>query len=661
MRLPTTGEVFQDKYEVHQIIGKGGFATVYRATDLEVGRDVALKVLSPRDGDYPEAVVARFLREARLLAGLQDPHTITMYDFGKTEDGLLFMVFEYVSGLDLSEVLKRRERLPAGEVAHILKQVLYALREAHNAGVFHRDIKPPNLLIYEYMGQRNCVKLLDFGVAKPVESHPLGPGNLTRKGAMVGTPRYMAPEQIYGRELTPAADIYSLGLVAYEMLTGRPAMDAKTNKERVRQQISEDRTVVPSDVGTPELRRVINRMVLKEPEDRFQTANEALVALRGGNSESERQRPRRPRVPTPSENDTIDENAMAKPRLSPSVVRVLLIGLGTTAAGLALVLGLTLLGRGGAQSAPPTLPPGLVELGSPSEPAPRIVIGAPEETTPTPVPLEPKSKVGCGGEGVEVGMRSGETTIDLLRSDWVRYVPKGYDPQVRYPVVMMFHNMFAKPAAFIESTDMPRLADEKGFVILATETKSRWKHTDDYEVLTRALETLREEVCVDDSRLYAIGHGRGGWFARDLGCYMPLSAIAITGSGQHADEKPCRPVPPIPTIRLFGLTDQLIPVQGGAGCIGTGDYLSAAAIDAGWADANDCHAPLVTWASHPNGACTLRQCGESARYVSCALQGGHGWPNAPPSVAPPNCHTAPAEFPYRDTIWRFFEQEGRRL
>lgn len=276
MELPGQGETFQHKYKLHEVLGKGGFAAVYRATDLEIGRDVAIKVLAPSEDGYSKGIESRFMREGRVIAGLQDPHTITMFEFGRSDDGLLFMVFEYVRGTDLS-ILVKRSALPEPAVAHIMRQVLQSLREAHAAGILHRDIKPANILIYEYMDDPYRAKLLDFGIAKPVAGDGL---DITSDGAMIGTPRYMAPEQIYGGELGPTADIYSLGLVAYEMLVGKPAITGRTTKEMMVQQLSDTPVTLPPTVPvSPGMRNIINRMLTRDPGSRFASADAAIQAL----------------------------------------------------------------------------------------------------------------------------------------------------------------------------------------------------------------------------------------------------------------------------------------------------------------------------------------------------------------------------------------------
>ena len=673
MRLPAAGEVFQGKYDLHRVIGKGGFATVFLAKDREVGREVALKILSPKDGKYPEAVVARFMREARLLAGLADPHTITMFDFGSTDDGLLFMVFEYVSGLDLGEHLKRRGALEPAEVESILKQVLMALREAHDAGVFHRDIKPANVLMYEYMGNPNCVKLLDFGVAKPAEAHPMGIENLTRKGALVGTPRYMAPEQIYGKDLTPSADLYSLGLVAYELLTGSAAMDGKTNKERVRQQLSNKKVVVPTSHGTPKLRSVINRMIEKDPRARFQSASEALGVLRGQTALSTSERGAL--VGSDEESDdTVAEGFMASPVAKQNLRRIGVYGLVTVSVGLLGIVGLR-------STATQDEPAEVVELGSaapkPGTPAARPDVRSPAPQAPTKATTEPVTAPqtsGCERRDVATGLQTHSSMIGLNARKYYVYVPSSYAERAPLPVVLMYHQTYGEPVQFMEETQVAELADKHGFLPVAptsSKTKSAgdraWEATDNFEFTAAVLDDVRTQYCTDPERTFAIGHGRGSWFARDLACYHPLSAIALSGGGVYRGEEQhtCRTDPATPTLRIYGADDKIIPEGGGSGCWGPRfEYASASEINNAWVNKYHCDPKPVVWMKHSAGTCQTWGCaGGQARFVSCRVDGGHDWPGfmVPPIANIVQCNSRPAQFPFMDTIWRFFEQEGRLL
>jgi serine/threonine protein kinase len=295
--FPKPGDLFASRYRIESIIGTGGFARVYLATQEDLGREVAIKVLSrgvfeeldsTRDRRKAESASRRFQREARLVSQLKDPNTVTIFDFGETEDGLLFIVFEHVDGTNLKELSWREGPLDPARVVRILERVLSSLQEAHAMGVLHRDIKPSNVMVFDYMGNEE-VKLLDFGVAKVrgsrvVTAHS---SELTTEGALVGTPRYMAPEQIREREVSPASDIFSLGLVAFEMLTRERANDNKTPVKIISRQLDEEPFMLPDELDIPRgLRSCVHRMLEKDPERRFQNAQMVLDALEQWDRES---------------------------------------------------------------------------------------------------------------------------------------------------------------------------------------------------------------------------------------------------------------------------------------------------------------------------------------------------------------------------------------
>ena len=272
VELPEPGTVLGGEHRLDAVVGEGGFGRVYRATTLKSGRDVAIKVLKPGQDGYQEKRAARFMRELRTIARLEEPTTVTLYDFGKTEDGLLYMVCEYVDGEDLSDVLHRRGRLSEPEVAHVLRQVLVSLREAHQRNLLHRDIKPANIRVFEYGGDPLRVKVLDFGLAKSLAANE---SPLTAKGKVVGTPRYMAPEQLLGEDLSAATDIYSLGLVAYELLMGPSSTLMRGLMGRPRQL-----RISKKDGVSDTMRRVVNRMLSKDRAERYPSAQLVLNALR---------------------------------------------------------------------------------------------------------------------------------------------------------------------------------------------------------------------------------------------------------------------------------------------------------------------------------------------------------------------------------------------
>ena len=284
--FPRLGETFQERYRLDQVIGQGGYARVYRAHQLDLGRDVAIKVLRPaaRNGSKAEEAARRFEREAKLVSQLRDPHTITVFDYGRTENGGLYMVTEFVHGTNLLDFLGTGGALAPGRAAAMTLGVLYSLQEAHERGILHRDIKPANVMVYELRGRPDQVKLLDFGIAKAFEDGSEGGADsmavaLTGQGRVVGSPGYMSPEQIRGESLTPSSDLYSLGLVFYEMLTGSRAIMADDLRAAFRQ-IDEFPILLPQDLDIPEeLREVVHKMIRKKVDERYQTTDEVIDAI----------------------------------------------------------------------------------------------------------------------------------------------------------------------------------------------------------------------------------------------------------------------------------------------------------------------------------------------------------------------------------------------
>ena len=218
---PLIGHTLDDKYRIEARLGIGGMGTVYRARHLLIDRAVAIKVLSQRFVE-DEAAQMRFRREAKAAGRLQHQNAVAVTDFGQTADGYVYIVMELLEGRTLRDVLAKEAPLDTARAVALMLQTSAAVAAAHEAGIIHRDLKPANIFIVHNSEVPAVVKVLDFGIAKLAtetleedEAH-----TLTQVGAMIGTPRYMAPEQCDGAELTPAADVYGLGVILYEMLTG---------------------------------------------------------------------------------------------------------------------------------------------------------------------------------------------------------------------------------------------------------------------------------------------------------------------------------------------------------------------------------------------------------------------------------------------------------
>ena len=261
--------VVASRYELGERLGGGAAADVYRAYDHTLERDVALKLLRPAFAEVPE-LLDRFDRESQTIASIEHRNVVAVTDHGRL-DGAPYLAMELVDGPTLQQLIRARGRLSESEVRDIGAQIASALEAAHTRGVIHRDLKPANILI----ATNGTVKVSDFGIA-----HLEASTQLTRTGEVLGTPRYVAPEQITGR-VDARSDLYALGVVLYELATGRPPFDGETSFEIVRKQLRErpvpPRALVPG--MTRELERVILRALEKDPARRFASAVAMRAAL----------------------------------------------------------------------------------------------------------------------------------------------------------------------------------------------------------------------------------------------------------------------------------------------------------------------------------------------------------------------------------------------
>jgi serine/threonine-protein kinase len=269
-RRPWIPAVLDDRYEIDRELGAGAAAVTVAALDRRLGRRVAIKILKPED-DRDQGFSARFAREARAAAAINHPHVVSVYDVGEQGD-LLYLVMQFVDGIDLKRLIERDGALPWRRAVEIAKAVLAGLAPIHEKGIVHRDIKPQNVLI----GRDGEVKVTDFGVA-----HIERDGSLTAVGTTVGTAAYMAPEQAQGHQPTPAADVYAVGVMLYEMVTGRVPFDEPTS---VATMLAHIQRAAPPPIAPggmepiPDgVRQVIAQAMAKEPRSRFRTA----AAMRG--------------------------------------------------------------------------------------------------------------------------------------------------------------------------------------------------------------------------------------------------------------------------------------------------------------------------------------------------------------------------------------------
>lgn len=279
---PLVGETLGGRYRIEAHLGEGAMGAVYLAEHVRIGRQDAIKILNPDLADDEDAW-ARFTREARNASHINHPNVCTVYDFGETSEGLPYIAMEYVDGETLTKMMEREGPLPARRVLELAEQILDALNAAHSRGIVHRDLKPENIMLVRAEHGSGNVKVVDFGIAKAMQDDD-GRQDITREGFAVGTPRYVAPEQVSGKEIDRRSDLYSLGIVLYEMLSGRLPFTGASWREVMTKRLSEDpvplRESAPDRHLGEELERVIGRALSRDPEDRFDDAEAFRRALR---------------------------------------------------------------------------------------------------------------------------------------------------------------------------------------------------------------------------------------------------------------------------------------------------------------------------------------------------------------------------------------------
>ncbi|HYO74223.1 MAG TPA: serine/threonine-protein kinase, partial [Archangium sp.] len=283
---PLIGRVLNDKFRIVEALGSGGMGRVYKAVQSPLERLVALKVLNPQysEGKDP-GFQKRFFLEAAVTAKLRHPNTVTVIDYGSTDDGVLYIAMEYLEGQTLAQLLTQHGPLPWMRVMNIVQQVARSLREAHRVGLIHRDLKPANIMVLIQEDDHDVVKVLDFGLVKsflPDRGLP-NEAEITQAGVILGSPQYMAPEQ--ARNVSdPRSDVYSLGVVMFQMLMGRPPFQAAQSIDVIFKHLNEAppifAAVWPGHPVPQEVEALVMRCLYKRPEERFQSMDEVLEAVR---------------------------------------------------------------------------------------------------------------------------------------------------------------------------------------------------------------------------------------------------------------------------------------------------------------------------------------------------------------------------------------------
>lgn len=273
---PFVSRTLDDKYIVEERLGAGGMGAVYRARHLSMDRPVAIKFLHQQLME-DEAARLRFQTEARAAVKLRHANAVSVTDFGHTAEGCVYIVMELLEGRTLREILSRESPIETARAISLMLQTSAAVAAAHEAGIIHRDLKPSNILVTQSADQPAVVKVLDFGIATfTPDDDDDDVTILAHTGSVIGTPRYMSPEQYNGNELTPAADVYSLGVILYEMLSGMAPFSGSTPAE-IAQKHANDSPHPPRQIvaAIPEdVERIVLKALAKQPGDRFANAAE---------------------------------------------------------------------------------------------------------------------------------------------------------------------------------------------------------------------------------------------------------------------------------------------------------------------------------------------------------------------------------------------------
>jgi len=351
------GSVVADRYHILRLLGEGGMGKVYLAEHVKMGRKSALKVLRPSAVRDAEAV-SRFNREAANASRISHPNVAAVYDFGETSDGIVYLAMEFVDGEPLTSLIEGSGLLPAKRAAEITRQAAEGLAAAHELGIVHRDLKPENLMIAKTRNGADLVKIVDFGIAKAAG---VDAQKVTKTGLVIGTPDYMSPEQLSGDPIDSRSDIYSLGIVAFTMLTGKLPFPGDSSQESMIMRLTDPPKrlgeMLP-DVDWPaDLQAAVDKALARDASDRYQRATEfgrdlSIAAERMGSGV-------RTRTPSrgPARDDTVPETrvAAAQPRKRrvPLLIGGGIVALVVVSAALAPILWKD---RKPQTSAPPVLP-----------------------------------------------------------------------------------------------------------------------------------------------------------------------------------------------------------------------------------------------------------------------------------------------------------------
>ena len=640
------GAIFADRFRVEAILGSGGFATVYKARDERSGQIVALKISHEGLTDDPRTR-ARFDREVRAAEKLQGRHVARLLDSGVDADGYPFTVSELLGGEDLSTTLDRDGKFTLERAVHLARQVLLALDEAHQHGLVHRDVKPENIRLVRGVDGAEEAKLMDFGIAKPELAE--GPA-VTKTGELVGTPRYMAPEQLRGEPATPATDVYSLGIVLVEMLRGRDAMHGWSMTEQVARLADGG---IPLPASAAPIGHVLQRMLALESSLRFQSAAAAEQAL--GRTLSD-----------PHEYDGRSASPVKASSGAGGLVALVVVGLGVAAA-------VFLMNPAPPPTVPPTAPPTatLTPPAAPAGHAPRVEVS---ENDDPDVPADTSTAgdeanaedIGKGGcDANKIGERRvADYTADLPGTSqttaWTVISPAVYDHTFEHPVVITLTAAGVNHKSFVRNSGFVPLTDEHRFIVIGVKPHiDRWKSEARLTLLPKILDEVAADYCIDRKRVFAVGHIAGGRYAAEVSCDDTIAGVAVASSRPNDKEPRCTPIVPKAALLLSPTKTDHSPIEGGVNCH-EHVVISLAEHENLWKERNGCRGKARKYFEHGDSRCVTWTC-TKAPLVSCRIDGGHNWPGAPMRLLDIHrrCDGPASGFPSAEVTWKFFlEQVG---
>ena len=627
--MPEPGAVIADRWLLGEELGGGGFATVFRGSRVSDGLLGAIKVILPHQTGSTRETAVRFAREVEALARIDEPHTVRLLDHGKTPSGLLFLVCELVEGKDLSTVIAERGPIEPSIVRHVMTQLLYALRAAHRAGLLHRDIKPSNIRVQADGADPWRVKLLDFGIARD-ERLERG-GKLTATGVLIGTPRYMSPEQLRALPLGPASDLYSVGLVAAEMLTGHSAARDGSVQAQLSRVLTADAIALPGNVDHV-LRRTLSALLRPQASERPQSADAVLRMLSGGH-DMRSPSPAHERGPTGRERPW----RILAPILGLCVLLAVLTG---------YVIG-----------DPKSEPTVRARPAQAVVQAPRADIGAIASTTDFARPEDTQELDGPDAafrdpkplrEGAleKIGLELPEHLFEVYY-----WLPIGFDYERQYPVLIVFPDQFDTPVRLLEHSDLWEVADSEQFllILISQPFDFNWSRSD-FHMIEASMERVeRKGIKLERRNIFGLGIGRGGRMAEHMGCRVDNVRGVVTTAYRSTSLSYCRRKRP--HLHIAEMHSPQVPTAGGRSCTAianTSPVLPLADHIADWRKLHGCGGERV---EHGDSRCYTWKC--ETPFVVCELDGGQYWVAPREKYIDLDCQVPPTSDPIEPVLAKF--------